>query len=98
MSEGLRWEQRRRVTESLSSDLPQMRDALEAGAQGPVFEEIHELLEGAEEGELIDWLTVAVYRHADGSIFTSIHGDPHRTTLQIKGLLHDAIWAAAHQE
>ena len=61
----------------------------------------HTVVEGALEelgdGELVDWVAVAVHRLPDGSTQTSIHGHPDRTALQVKGLLHDALWAAAHQ-
>ena len=98
MADGLRWEQRKKVTEVLSEDLPQMHDAIEASAGGPFHDQARELLAGMEEGELIDWITVAVYRRPDGSTTTCVHGDPELTNLQIKGLLHDAVWAAAHRE
>lgn len=98
MSDGLRWEQRRKVAEALADDLPQMNNAIEASAGGPFHDEARHLLEQMSEGELIDWVTVAVYRHADGTTTTAIHGDPARTDLQVKGLLHDAVWAAAHRD
>lgn len=97
MADGLRWEQRKQVTEALSDELPRMHEAIDAVSGGPFHAEARGLLEQMGEGELIDWVTIAVYRQPDGTTTTSIHGDPERTDLQIKGLLHDAIWAAAHQ-
>lgn len=98
MGDGMRWEQRKKVAEALSDELPRMHEAIEAVEGGPFHAQARDLLAGMDEGELIDWITVAVYRRPDGSTTTRVHGDPELTNLQIKGLLHDAVWAAAHQE
>ena len=98
MGDDLRRDQRRKVVDVLADDLPRMQNAIEASAGGPFHDQTRHLLEEMGEGELIDWVTVAVYRHPDGTTVTSIHGDPALTDLQLKGLLHDAVWAAAHRD
>ncbi|HJR45659.1 MAG TPA: hypothetical protein VJ927_08650 [Actinomycetota bacterium] len=93
MGDASRWQQRSKVNEVLAEELPAMQAALETTA----FEEnVKGVLEDCAEGELVDWVTVAVHRLPDGSTTTSICGPSGRTDLQIKGLLHDAIWTAAH--
>ena len=76
-----------------------MQQALETSATGrSAFEEsLASLLAGSEEGQLVDWVTVAVHRLPDGSTTTTIHGAVDKSDLQIKGLLHDALWTVAHQ-
>lgn len=83
------------AVETLGEDLAVITSALEEahGAQ-PKMEK---LLEGMAEGEVVDWVAVAVHRMPDGTTKTCIHGHPERTALQVKGLLHDAVWTAAHQ-
>lgn len=92
MADGLRWEQRKKIAEVLNEDLARMHEAIE-----PFHDQARDLLEGMGEGELVDWVTIAVYRRPDGSTTTSIQGDPALTDLQVKGLLHDALWAAVHR-
>lgn len=98
MGEGLRWQERQKVTDTLAEDLGQMQNAIEASAGGAFHETVRQLLEDSHEGELVDWVTIAIHRHPDGSTTTSIQGEPNRSNLQIKGLLHDAVWAAAHRD
>jgi len=98
MGEGLRWQERQKISEAMSDDLGQMQNAIEASAAGPFHEEIRQILDETNEGELVDWVAVSIHQYPDGSTKTSIHGEPTRSDLQIKGLLHDAIWAAAHRD
>ena len=99
MADTSRWDQRERVSEALAEDLPAMQEALNAAAsnRSGFAESMSALLEGSEEGQLVDWVTVAVHRQPDGSTTTTIHGAIDRSDLQIKGLLHDALWTVAHQ-
>lgn len=84
------------VVEALGDDLVAISTTLDE-AHGGVTK-IEDVLCEMGEGELVDWVAVAVHRMPDGSSKTRIHGHPDRTALQVKGLLHDAVWAAAHRE
>lgn len=98
MAETSRWEQRTKVSEVLAEDLPAMKEAIAAAPDPSSFDEkVSRLLDESEDGELVDWVTVSVHRLPDGSTTTSIHGAVDRSDLQIKGLLHDALWTVAHQ-
>lgn len=98
MAETSRWDQRTKVSEVLADELPAMQEAINAAAEPSSFDEkICRLLDESEAGELVDWVTVSVHRLPDGSTTTSIHGAVDRSDLQIKGLLHDALWTVAHQ-
>ena len=94
MADTSRWDQRVVVAEARADDLPAMQEALASAA---LESRVGPLLAETQEGELIDWLTVAVHRLPDGSTSISIQGPAGLTELQKKGLLHDALWASAHR-
>ena len=91
----LRRHDRKVAVEALGDDLAVIRSALDEAHGGESA--VQETLSGMGEGELVDWVAVAVHRLPDGTTTTRIHGHPDRTALQVKGLLHDALWTAAHQ-
>jgi hypothetical protein len=51
-----------------------------------------------EDKRLVGWVTVAVWEDGDGKMTESVMGDEHSSPLEVKGMLHDAVWSTAHAE
>jgi len=51
-----------------------------------------------EPKRLKGWVAVAIWEDEDGRSTQTVVSDDHSTTLEIKGMLHDAVWNAAHAE
>ena len=50
------------------------------------------------ERHMKECVTVQVWMEADGSETVTVIGDPDMTALQMKGILHDGVYAVAHAD
>ena len=51
-----------------------------------------------EARKLRESVTVMVWEEPDGSETVTVIGDPEMTALQMKGILHDGVYAVAHAD
>lgn len=51
-----------------------------------------------DERTLKGWVAVAMWEDESGNVSQTVMGDDHSSSLEIKGYLHDAVWATAHAE
>ena len=53
---------------------------------------------GCDDRALKGWVTVAVWEDESGQLSQTVMCDDHSSPLEVKGYLHDAVWATAHAE
>ncbi len=51
-----------------------------------------------DERTLKSWIAVAIWEDESGRVSQTVICDDHSSNLEIKGYLHDAVWASAHSE
>ena len=55
-------------------------------------------IQNTDERKLAAWVAVCVWEDSDGKVSHSVIGDDHSSFLELKGYLHDGVWAAAHAD
>ena len=56
----------------------------------------HPLARPAGSRKLKECVAVMIWEEEDGTETVSVVGDPEITELEVKGVLHDAVYAVAH--
>lgn len=77
---------------------PEIATALEARRQERLESAICDAIQSSDDRKLAGCVTVAVWEDEQGRLSHSIIGDGHSSFLELKGYLHDGVWAAAHSE
>ena len=86
----MRHERRSITMESLAAHMDDMVSVVERRRR--YNEEAH------GERRLKESVTVMVWEEADGSETVTVIGDPEMPALQMKGVLHDGLYAVAHED
>ncbi len=100
MGSGLRRNDPNDPVVKMLKDDPVVMEALNSRTQ-TLRKSVTGCLEGAlaQDGKkLKSWVAVATWENEDGTVTETVMSDEHSTPLEIKGLLHDAVWSSAHAE
>lgn len=61
-------------------------------------QKVSDAIQDTQARKLTAWVAVAVWENEDGTMSHEVVGDDHSSFLELKGYLHDGVWAAAHTE
>ena len=95
---GLRGDTRNDPIGQAITAAPEMEPAFELRRRQKMQDAVCEAIQSTDDRKLCAWVTVAVWEDEDGTVSHSLVGDDHSSFLELKGYLHDGVWAAAHTE
>ena len=61
-------------------------------------QKVEKALEATDARKLKSWVVVAVWEDAEGAVTENIASDDHTDVLEVRSMLHGAIWTAGHND
>ena len=95
---GLRGDNRNDPIALAVSAEPEIATAISRSRHEQMQRSVSQALQGTDDRTLAGWVAVAVWEDESGKIEHSVVGDQNSSFLELKGYLHDGVWAAAHTD
>ena len=92
----MRYERHSQSMESLREHVEHMSTVVEHHRARNGNGHKHPLARPNESRRLKECVAVMIWEEEDGTETISVVGDPEITELEVKGVLHDAVYAVAH--
>ena len=77
---------------------PEIATAIANARHEKMQRSVSQALQATDDRKLAGWVAVAVWEDETGQIDHSVVGDQNSSFLELKGYLHDGVWAAAHTD
>lgn len=61
-------------------------------------DKVERAIQATDTRRLKSWVVVTVWEDEDGTVTENIASDDHTGVLEVRALLHGAIWSAAHSD
>ena len=58
---------------------------------------VEHALQATDSRKLKSWVAVAVWEDETGTVTETVASDDHSSVLEVRSLLHGAMWTASHQ-